>query len=115
MNFTEGQIACEMANGFMNDFDETNEDIRSIYKTLAEKFGDQFYTNIQMEGHNWKWVRKDKILTHTKLSIWNEGEPNNLKTENCAQVQKDLDGKSYGLNNIDCSTKSNIICIKNNQ
>ena len=114
MNFREGQIACEMANGYMNDFDESNEDIQSSYKTLAEKFGDQFYTNIQKEGNIWKWLRKNEILSHTKDSLWIVGEPSDHESENCARVQKDVDGKSYGLNNVDCSTKSNIICIKNN-
>ena len=113
MNFKEGQIACEMANGFMFDFDEKDRNTKSRYKTLAEKFGDRFYTNIQIEGDSWKWVRKNKTLTHTKDSLWIEGEPSDQKSEICAQVQKDVDGKSYGLNNIDCSTKANIICIKN--
>ena len=29
-------------------------------------------------------------------------------------LQRDVDGKSYGLNNVDCSTKSHIICFKMN-
>ena len=45
-----------------------------------------------------------------------KGEPSNDETENCAQVQRDeknLHEETYGLNDIDCSTESNIICIKN--
>ena len=118
MNFTEGQRACEMINGFMFEFDKTNKDtdnstkdIQSDFKSLAQIFGvDQFYTNIlKEEGDIW-----------TNLTIpdtlWNEGEPNNSNSENCVLVHKEDvgdDGEIYGLNNIDCSTKSNIICMKN--
>ena len=62
MNFTEGQRACEMINGFMFEFDKTNKDadnstkdIQSDFKSLAQIFGvDQFYTNIRKEeGDIW--------------------------------------------------------------
>ena len=116
MNFTNGQAACKMANGFMFDFDETTKDIKNFYKDLAQKFSHEFYTNIRKDGNIWKWVRDGQILGHTKDMLWNKGELSNDETENCAQVQRDeknLHGETYGLNDIDCSTKSNIICIKN--
>ena len=116
MNFTNGQIACKMANGFMFDFDETNKDIKNYYKILAQKFGNEFYTNIQKDGNIWKRVRDGQILGHTKDILWNKGEPSNDVTENCAQVQRDeknLYEETFGLNDVECSTKSNIICIKN--
>ena len=77
MNFTNGQIACKKANGFMFDFDENNKDIKNYYKILAQKFGDKFYTNIQKDGNIWKWVRDGQILGHTKEILWNKG-PNHL-------------------------------------
>ena len=121
MNFTEGKKVCEMVNGYMLLLWEKNEVFKSNNKILAEKFDvDEFYLDIQKEGNVWKWGKWEqvpeslRILSHTKHSIWNEGEPSNHPSENCAQVQRSVDGKSYGLNNVDCSTKSYIICFKKN-
>ena len=70
----------------------------------------------------WQRSRSDRrslffgIVQCTANTLWNEGEPNNSNSENCVLVHKEDvgdDGEIYGLNNIDCSTKSNIICMKN--
>ena len=118
MNFTSGQSACKMVGGHMIELHEIPNDLLYYTKRIATQFCDKFYTGLRKEGNIWKWVSTGQILGHRK-GLWNKGEPINKEGENCARVEKDLKTYelnwevNYGLNDVDCSMKSNIICIKN--
>ena len=56
----------------------------------------------------WIWQTSGRILSSTANTPWDDGEPNNVGSEDCALVQ----GINLFLIDVKCSLKFHIICEK---
>ena len=112
MNFIDGLKACKKAGGYMFEYSESHPKYNSILANVISKYGiNGFYVGLTKSDNVWTWVNGKRGLGHMD-NVWIEGQPTNQKSENCAQVKKSRGKNVYGLDDIDCSVKSSIICIK---
>ena len=101
--------------GHIIEFDERIPNYKDKLKAIRQQYGRyEFYVGLtDLEDENvWKWSSSGRILSPSSNNIpWDDGEPNNVKSEDCALVQ----AINLYLIDINCSIRSNIICEKNVQ
>ena len=110
MNYHDGQTACEKVHGHILEFDERFSNYKDKLRALRQEYGKhKFYVGLtDIEEENvWKWTSSGRILSLAN-NPWDDGEPNNLNSEDCALVQ----GVNLFLVDVKCSVRSYIICEK---
>lgn len=111
MNFHDGQRMCRKNQGQIVEFDERIPNFKDKLTAVMQKFGKHDFfvgLNDQERENVWRWSSSGRILTHSVTDPWDDGEPNNVESEDCAIVQ----AINLFLIDVKCSTRSNIICEK---
>ena len=89
MTFSGGQVACEKIHGKIVEFDENDANYKSLLSSLVSQFGkENFYVGLsdsESEGI-WKWASSGRVLNSGIMGLWNSGEPNNSRNEDCVYV-----------------------------
>ena len=89
MTFSDGQASCEKIHGKMVEFDENDPNYKSLLSSLVSQFGKgNFYVGLsdsESEGI-WKWASSGRVLNSGIVGLWNRGQPDNYKNEDCVHV-----------------------------
>ena len=106
MNYTHGKKSCQLINGHILEFDETDPNIHEFFVTIVEEFHKNeavfdFWiglTDLDNEG-SFKWDFSEKYYSKipSAMNLWSRGEPNHLKSENCVEVHDYREGKGKWL------------------
>ena len=74
---------------------------RFLWTYFLTKSENGYWIGLEDRGDdNWYWIDNDETVTKTN-AIWNKGEPNHPRTENCA-VLAERDSR-VGADDVECS------------